>query len=542
MAASASDIRSALSIASQPQNPAQTPAQSKKLQAQSSRKPDGISRELYSLIGPSAPSLAAQLAKPKLKQKPNLGSRSVVKWEWRSFTNGARKDKLQLRHWTKAATDVNADYPFAKYNVQSTPYIYTDEEYTQYLQDPEWTKEETDFLFNVVREFDTRWYVIYDRYDFQGGPARSMEVSVVLFKLDTYDQSTLSPQDLKDRYYSACRKLIRNRPWSGDEASKSSLLASFHFDKEREITRKKYVASLENRTPDQVAEEEALYIEVKRLEQSERKFKKDREDLLRVLSGVESGLPDVLEDESPFNNLPIIDTKKKRKGPSSGFLPTDVDSPTSASNVIALDPPIVRKPRDPKSIAYDAQHCIIRTDLPPNVQATKAAHHPAFMRSFKLPYPKAALAPRINQIFAELGINNTRLVMPTRDNCARLEGLMEHISALVESKKILDKLEYDIQVAKKRLGIRNSEDREGGGGGGKGKGVGIGSAMDVDDGDADADAEAEEESVRDGRAQSIVSTKSARSRRPTRRSMSISSVDTNATASARASNKRKFRN
>ncbi|KAF4601990.1 swr complex subunit [Pleurotus pulmonarius] len=523
MAASASDIRSALSIPSQSQNPAQTPAQSKKPQAQSSRKPDGISRELYSLIGPSAPSLAAQLAKPKLKQKPNLGSRSVVKWEWRSFTNGARKDKLKLGHWTKAATDVNADYPFAKYNVQSTPYIYTDEEYTQYLQDPEWTKEETDFLFNVVREFDTRWYVIYDRYDFQGGPARSME-------------------DLKDRYYSACRKLIRNRPWSGDEASKSSLLASFHFDKEREITRKKYVASLENRTPDQVAEEEALYIEVKRLEQSERKFKKDREDLLRVLSGVESGLPDVLEDESPFNNLPVIDTKKKRKGPSTGFLPTDVDSPTSASNVIALDPPIVRKPRDPKSIAYDAQHCIIRTDLPPNVQATKAAHHPAFMRSFKLPYPKAALAPRINQIFAELGINNTRLVMPTRDNCARLEGLMESISALVESKKILDKLEYDIQVAKKRLGIRNSEDREGGGGGGKGKGVSVGSAMDVDEGDADADAEAEEESVRDGRAQSIVSTKSARSRRPTRRSMSISSVDTNATASARASNKRKFRN
>lgn len=91
---------------------------------------------------------------------------------------------------------------------------------------------------------------------------------------------------------------------------------------------------------------------------------------------------------------------------------------------------------------------------------------------------------------------------------------MEHISALVESKKVLDKLEYDIQVAKKRLGIRNSEDREGGGVGGKGKGVGIGSAMDVDEGDADADAEAEEESVRDGRAQSIVSTKSARSRRP----------------------------
>lgn len=38
-------------------------------------------------------------------------------------------------------------------------------------------------------------------------------------------------QDLKDRYYSVCRKLLRNRPWDGDENAKSQLLASFQFDK-----------------------------------------------------------------------------------------------------------------------------------------------------------------------------------------------------------------------------------------------------------------------------------------------------------------------
>ena len=42
-------------------------------------------------------------------------------------------------------------------------------------------------------------------------------------------QTNGSPQDLKDRYYSVCRKLIRNR--TGDEASKSQLLSNFHFDK-----------------------------------------------------------------------------------------------------------------------------------------------------------------------------------------------------------------------------------------------------------------------------------------------------------------------
>lgn len=79
MAASAADVRSILSI---PEPAATTPgpSQLKKPAALSTRKPDGISRELYSLIGPSAPSLAAQLAKPRLKQKPNLGGGGKVKW------------------------------------------------------------------------------------------------------------------------------------------------------------------------------------------------------------------------------------------------------------------------------------------------------------------------------------------------------------------------------------------------------------------------------------------------------------------------------
>ena len=78
MAASAADIRSALSLA--------TPSPSTPIQGQprkatpAAKKPEGISRELYALIGPSAPSLAAQLAKPRLKQKPNLGGGGKAKW------------------------------------------------------------------------------------------------------------------------------------------------------------------------------------------------------------------------------------------------------------------------------------------------------------------------------------------------------------------------------------------------------------------------------------------------------------------------------
>lgn len=75
-AVSAADIRSVLSFPA----PTPGPSQPRKSQVHASKKPDGISRELYSLIGPSAPSIAAHLAKPRLKQKPNFEGRGTVKW------------------------------------------------------------------------------------------------------------------------------------------------------------------------------------------------------------------------------------------------------------------------------------------------------------------------------------------------------------------------------------------------------------------------------------------------------------------------------
>lgn len=130
---------------------------------------------------------------------------------------------------------------------------------------------------------------------------------------------------------------------------------------------------------------------------------------------------------------------------------------------------------------------------------TKAAHQPAYLRSFKLPVPKAAIAPKVTGALAELGISHSRLVMPTRDNIALLESLLEATTALVEIKRVVDKAEYDSNVLKTRLGMRESSGAEGEGGTAT-------YAMDIDDvNDGDT--------ARDGRAQSVVSTKSARSRK-----------------------------
>ncbi|PPQ65952.1 hypothetical protein CVT26_010714 [Gymnopilus dilepis] len=480
MAASAADIRSALSI---PESSTPTAPQPKK-STTTTRKPEGISRELYSLIGPSAPSLAAQLAKPRLKQKPKFGAAgSKVKWELRAFKNPARSDSLELRHWEKVTPDGPGEYPFAKYNVQPNTYTYTQDEYTRFLEDKEWSKEETDYLFNLVRDYDSRWYIIHDRYEYPNGPPRSLE-------------------DLRDRYYSVCRKLIRHRPWAGDELAKAALVSSFQFDKDREVMRKKYIMSLENRSQDQIAEEEALYVEVKRLEQNERRFKRDREALLRILAGIDSGLPDIQEDDGVplgITGDPTAIRKNKKKGGQT----TDLESPATPS--VPSVPTGGKRPHTTKNAAYDLQHCITRTEVPTSGVATKAAHQPAYLRSFKLPTPKAAIAPKISQSLAELGITHTRLVMPTRENVQRLEALMEAATSLVETKRMVDKADYEIEVTKQRMALR--EPSQSGDGEGRVEG---GDSMEIE-GSQMGDGENEE--GEDGRGQSVISARSGRGRK-----------------------------
>lgn len=475
---SAADVRSVFSLPSTP-----GPSQPKAAPAtERARKPEGMSRELYSLIGQSAPSLVAQISKPRLKQKPNLGGGGRAKWEWRSFQNQARSDKLRLSHWVKAGTPHDAEYPFAKYNVQNTTYTYTQDEYTKFLVDKDWTKEETDYLFDLVRQYDQRFYVVADRYEYPGGPPRSME-------------------DLKDRYFSVCRKLVRHRPWPGDEATKAQVLSSFAFDKEREVMRKKYLQSLESRTPEEIAEEEALFTELKRLEQNERRFKKERDELLRTLLGIESGLPDVQPEEesgtgaTPTESISAVTTKKtKKKGAVEPDTPTSAGA-TAHNATVSLPPPVPKK-QSAKSAAYDALHCIHRTEVPQltTATATKAAHQPVYLRSYKLPAPKSANAHKIAQVLGELGVSSTRLVMPTKDNCQKLEALLEAATALVETKKQVDKIDQEIRLAQERLGQGSAE------------------------GDADADAEDDtmdvDEPVEEGgRAQSVLSARSVRSNR-----------------------------
>lgn len=274
--------------------------------------------------------------------------------------------------------------------------------------------------------------------------------------------------------------------------------------------RKKYLLSLENRAAKELAEEEALYIELKRIEQNEKRFKQDRDRLLRTLLGAECGLPDLPIDEDG----PLGDPKKRKRG-----VPNDLDSPATPSSSLFASAipkraqsaksaaegacPSSRSPTFPdqppsffpdRAIA-DALHCIQRTDgIIPVGTTTKASHQATYLRSFRVAYPKAAVAAKVTQIANELGISLSRLVMPTRDTLLAQEALLEAIASLVELKKVADRVDQEIRTAKMRLGMRESE-------------APADKPMDVDEDGRAPDTPGE------GRAHSVVSGRSGRSRK-----------------------------
>jgi len=116
-------------------------------------------RTLTELIGNNVPTIPLQVLKrnPRSNKNPPPAS---PKWVWAPFQNPARKDGLQLKHWKR--TDDQEVYRFAKYNTTSNVFSYSTEEYYHLLRDDDWTKAETDYLFNLINTYDLRFPVVHD--------------------------------------------------------------------------------------------------------------------------------------------------------------------------------------------------------------------------------------------------------------------------------------------------------------------------------------------------------------------------------------------
>lgn len=524
--ATGSDVRDILSLPSTssaragPSSAAPTrrPQQSTMPGSKKAKKPrmDGISRELYALLGDNSPGLTlahgtpgsagpdashgagegANRFMPKYRKRPQR----VQKWVQSSFRNPARRDDLTLSHWIPQAEQRHLEheagpsaeehsqaapriYRFADLNTSSGVYAYSNDEYHQHLRDDDWTKEETDHLMDLCHAYDLRFVIIADRFHWPGGRERSME-------------------DLKARYYAICRRLVRSRISTEDVEQRSQLLLTYSFDRNREVERKKHVARLFSRTPQQLAEEEALYVEARRLEQNEAKFAAEREELLRLLGGWErtpnvrsetvaaagSGVGLVVEpvpeDEASRNKARKRKASEDATANTSTLAGGPIAAATSAAiaaaaggqtSVANLTP---KQRAELKSQQFDETHNISRFDpqaaastpskppyphltgtpstYPPVAPLTShgaaAASHGAYLRSQRMLAPRGNLLLKTQEALAELvPAVSLRTTFPTRANCEKWEGVVGAVTSGLEMKRQLDRVQSELRVAQMRL-------------------------------------------------------------------------------------------
>ncbi|KAG2202548.1 hypothetical protein INT47_012542 [Mucor saturninus] len=417
---SGSDIRDILQIGS-PTEPIQ-----KRSKPVPEKRPDGISRELYSLIG-GAPPVA--FVKPTFKAKFK-SKKKAASWLLTPFTNPARVDDLELKHWVKADEADNQEYAFSKFNKVIDVIDYSEEDYEKYLTDTDWSKEETDYLFDLCRQFDLRFPVIEDRYNYKN-KGRTME-------------------DLKDRYYSVYRKLILQGKGNDYIPDRQSLAQQYSYDKSKEVERKNALIMLFNRTKEQVEEEEALFVEAKRIELNEAKLVKERESLLNSLQ------LEQIQQIPSTPNTPLYNNISPGGSPGGIGITGGTAGGNHSSELKKKKKSSMHEDNKKGRKLSSASTNLLEVDDYKKEKLTPGV----YIRSQKLPIVKPTMQAKVLKVLEEMGIG-PRPIMPTAQVCQKFENLQNSILNMFELKKVVDKTEaeHKVKIQKGRDGTPTGRKR-----------------------------------------------------------------------------------
>ncbi|SCO93099.1 conserved Plasmodium protein, unknown function [Plasmodium malariae] len=138
---------------------------------------------------------------PTSSKTINLNNKNVSVWRLVKFRNKCRYDDLILKKWKKIGyknekksfdeNDIEDDYTFERFNKKINIIKYNDEFYNKEIQNMnlKWTKEETDYLFNLCEKYECHFIIIHDVYD---------------------KKYMRSIEEIKDRFYSVSKKVIED--------------------------------------------------------------------------------------------------------------------------------------------------------------------------------------------------------------------------------------------------------------------------------------------------------------------------------------------
>ncbi|KAI9302294.1 hypothetical protein BJ944DRAFT_290272 [Cunninghamella echinulata] len=429
-----------------------------------------MDKDLYSLIGGTPP---IAFSKPTHLSKWNT-KKPAEPWVCKPFLHPARGDSLVLNHWVKASEQDSDDYHFAKFNRVVDIIEYTDEEYDKYLTDTDWSKEETNYLFKLCQQYDLRFPVIADRFEY-GTSARTME-------------------DLKDRYYSVNRKLIKVRGGLTHEynphVDRQTLLQQYSYDKTKEIERKQALLKLYQRTKEEIEEEEILFLEAKRMEEYQQVLTTQRDQLYSTLhleqaqqipstpltpihttsaaavaaAGHISPTAGAASSSSLSGSTGSVNLSSHVSSSSTASL-SHLKSPTSStashSNPGGIsiaggtsgsqDQKKKKKDESVKKARRISTSSSMEDLLPPPPERKDKLIPGVIVRSQKLPGVKATMQAKVLRAMADFGIG-PRPIMPTQEVCYKYEHLQNSVLYLLETKKSAEKLNIDT----KNIGRKHS--------------------------------------------------------------------------------------
>ncbi|KAL3691938.1 hypothetical protein R1sor_005589 [Riccia sorocarpa] len=364
------------------------------------KKPDGVSREVYALIGGLPPVMPA-LDQSSLKKKKAADSAKKVAWKWRVFTSSARADNLQLSHWERVVDGVepSGDYAFAKYNKAVDVVRYTEEEYAKYLNNSSWSKEETDQLFDFCEQFDLRFIIIADRMP----TSRTVE-------------------ELKERYYSAARAIVLSRTGPAEDVTDHPLVKET-YSIQYETERKKALGVLLSQSRQKEREDAEILAEAKRITEARLATKKAEEAELLSKSATATTTTTEATNKSPTTPArPPSPAQTAQAGPS---IAVTVPSAPVVSGSKTGTSPAAFGPRPPRVYlrsAYLGQVVQVSTTQA-GVRATK----------------------RVEQLLEEHGCR-PKVKCPTKRVCEEHMELRRELLALLQLEKQVTWKENEVSV------------------------------------------------------------------------------------------------
>ncbi|KZL82837.1 swr1-complex protein 4 [Colletotrichum incanum] len=519
-----SDVRDVLNLPDSHAGPRPT-----KKQKTSAPRPNlkGLAREVQNLGGDNPIAIVPEVS---IFKKRRFASRKpATKWELKPFTNSARGDSgaLVLKHWKRktptaeesAAQGGNAEMKdaegeqaaskpensmFAKFNVEVDVPQYSEDQYRTNLQSDDWTKEETDYLLSLVRDFDLRWPIIWDRYDYvpeaiNGEASADGDESKAIIPVP----KPRTMEDLKARYYEVAAKMMAvQKPvqyMTQPEYTLHELMANFNANQEK--LRKDFANNALTRSKEEAKEEESLLLEIKRILARSDRFNEERRELYNRLD-----YPHTDQDISAFKssaglqtllqNLMNADKSKKRKSlmaadgvspsaPAAGQQPAAAaaESNTNRRESIAAaaaaaaapsekphkEPPssVAQTPTAPAGGKKGQQQQERRKLSEAEMHVYGVTHHDRLSSGPTFRYEK------INKLFThksnqqQLRIMNTlneldippRLVMPTAPVTAQYELLLGAVNSLLDARKVTDKIDAEIKLELAKKAEREKANR-----------------------------------------------------------------------------------